>query len=166
MRKCFLLILAVMLVFASVTGASASSIDLSGLTLDELIDLRQRITMAMWETDAYQEVVVPPGLWVVGEDIPAGTWTIKCADTRSEDPDLYVCYFKYGQKLNERGNEIKRASDHYDSITLYNPNGKYSVDQLTEYPVTLYDGDYVQIEKGWGSALFTTYLGKPALGFQ
>lgn len=165
MKKVITIVIA--LILAMTACATAEDIDLSGLTLDELIALRQRITMAMWETEEYQEVIVPPGIWIVGEDIPAGTWTIKCADINSSNADLSRCYFKYGYTLKEDGNDIKSASTFYDYFVLYNPKNKYTDEgELTEYPVTLLDGMYVYIEKGYGHALFTTYLGKPSLGFK
>ena len=55
MKKLIALILAVMLLCST---ACAAEIDLSGMSLAELLELQQRVTMAMWETEEWQEVEV------------------------------------------------------------------------------------------------------------
>ena len=50
--------------------------DLSGLSYDELVQLRDKINLAIWNSEEWQEVTVPIGVWVVGEDIPVGHWSI------------------------------------------------------------------------------------------
>ena len=57
--------------------AEEKKIDLSGLTYNELVELKDQINLAIWECDEWQEVEVPQGIWKVGEDIPAGHWTIR-----------------------------------------------------------------------------------------
>lgn len=74
MRKLFALVLVVLMMFCSV--ATAESIDLTALTFEELIALRQEIDLLIFSSDEYKEVAVPAGDYVVGEDIPAGTYSL------------------------------------------------------------------------------------------
>ena len=43
-----------------------AEIDLSGMTLAELMELSQQVTMAMWETEEWEEVEVPIGVYEIG----------------------------------------------------------------------------------------------------
>ena len=58
--------------------------DLSGLSFDELVLLRDQLNLAIWNSKEWQEVKVPIGVWKIGDDIPVGKWTISAA---SDDPD-------------------------------------------------------------------------------
>ena len=69
--------LVILLVLMVCVCAYAESIDLSGMSYDELLDLRQAVEMAIWNSDGWQEVEVPAGIYVIGEDIPEGRWTVK-----------------------------------------------------------------------------------------
>ena len=64
------------LLFSTLAFASAESFDLSGLSYDELITLRQRIDLAIMQSDGWKEVTVPVGTYVIGRDIPAGDYTV------------------------------------------------------------------------------------------
>ena len=92
----------------------AESIDLSSLSFDELIAFRERINLAIWDTEEWQEVTVPTGTWEIGKDIPAGHWTIKAADG-------VLCWIKYGDLLNESSNVNIRAKIYIDKIVI-SPN--------------------------------------------
>ena len=54
----------------------AASEDLSSLSFDQLIDLRNQINAEIASRPEWKEVEVPVGQWVIGEDIPAGTYRI------------------------------------------------------------------------------------------
>ena len=79
-----------------VPAAVADVPDISGLTFDELITLREKINLAIWQSAEWQEVTVPAGIWVIGEDIPAGHWTIRPV------PGSYTSVV-YCDKLDEFG---------------------------------------------------------------
>lgn len=74
MRRLFALILVVLMMFCS--AASAEGIDLTAMSFEELIALRQEIDLLIFASDEYKNVSVPAGEYVIGEDIPAGTYTL------------------------------------------------------------------------------------------
>ena len=77
MKKLITLILALALILAP---AAMAEIDLSGMSFDELVALQKQVIAAIMQTDEWQEVEVPAGTYIVGDDIPAGRWTIKAPD--------------------------------------------------------------------------------------
>lgn len=79
MKRVLVLVLALLMV-----GALASAeVDLSGMTFDELVALRNQVDQAIWASDGWQEVTVPAGNYTIGKDIPAGRWTLTCDGTGS-----------------------------------------------------------------------------------
>ena len=48
------------------------TIDLDLKTFTELVALRNKINMAIWNSQEWEEVTVPEGIWEIGADIPAG----------------------------------------------------------------------------------------------
>lgn len=158
MKKILALIL-VMLSFASVAFAG-SDFDLSGLTYDELVALKDQINLAMWNSEEWQEVIVPQGVWLVGEDIPEGHWTISCAGG-------YCTNLSFGTKLDETGKSIDYwNSELCFSDTVYGTDSSF-FDPKSDKVITdfeLKDGTYVIIETS--NAIFTPYSGKPSLGFK
>lgn len=54
----------------------AAADDLSSLTYDQLIALRDQINAEIVSRPEWKEVEVPLGQWKVGTDIPAGTYRI------------------------------------------------------------------------------------------
>ena len=140
--------------------------DLSGLSYDELVMLKDRINLAIWQSQDWQEVTVPQGVWEVGKDIPAGTWTVKCADVGRNSYMLKECHFSWGEYLSEDGQSVQWRG-RYDWVTIYNPNNRdYKDGQLTEYTLTVKNGDYIIIGTAYNRAVFTPYVGKPSLGFK
>ena len=92
MKKLVSFFLAALLICSA---AAADPVDLSGMSYDELVALRDQINLAIWNSQEWQEVTVPEGIWIVGEDIPAGHWSIRVA---AEKDYFYVSCF---DKLNE-----------------------------------------------------------------
>lgn len=151
------------LILFTATFASADTFNLSGLSYDELVALKDKINLAIWNSQKWQEVTVPQGVWKVGEDIPAGTWTVTC----TTEPGWRSCYFTWAEKLEPNGQEIEiEWGTRYDYLRLYNPNHRYYEvgDGDTSYTFTVRDGDYIVISDA--PAVFTPYAGKPGLGFK
>lgn len=143
MKKLISLILCLLLV--AVPGVSSAELDLSSMSLQELIDLRQQITMAMWKTEEWQEVTVPAGIYKIGEDIPAGRWTI------SSDEFAYITL---GSKLDVYGTSIEYSDNIVDGYL--DGDGESVTWNFTE-------GTYLWIE--CASVVFTPYAGAN-LGFK
>lgn len=135
--------------------------NLSALSYDELVALKDRINLAMWQSAEWQEVTVPIGLYVVGEDIPAGHWSIKTKNSN--------CTIKVSDKIKEskKAVDFSHSGFYYDQIIhnkeayakYFNENSDIEV-----IDIVLYSGLFVEVE--WGAAIFTPYTGKPSLGFK
>lgn len=150
---------AFLLMFLMVYPVLAEDIDLSGLSYAELVALKDRINLAMWQSEEWQEVTVPQGVWKVGEDIPAGHWTVKCA------PGASSSEISWGEKLSENGETIAWSGRHSVYNRVRNPAKYDNADNyIYEYSFVVVDGDYIVIN--YGSAVFTPYTGKPSLGFK
>ena len=130
-------------------------IDLSELSFDELVELKDRINMAIWESEEWQEVEVPQGVWEVGEDIPAGKWTIRALDEGTTSISV-------GKELKNGGTDVKVISFQQVRSPLHRSykDGK----DVPEWTIELEEGQFVQIQSG--TAVFSPYSGKPSLGFK
>lgn len=158
-----LLFLALILV-ACLSTASLSyaetQFDLSNMTYDELVALKDQINIAIWNSDEWQEVEVPQGVWLVGEDIPVGHWTISNAG--GAPTWVYL-----GTALDGSGHNIDTwRSDFYFGEHVVNPQASYFNPQTSKarIDVDLKEGTYVIIDGS--NAVFTPYSGKPSLGFK
>lgn len=156
MKKLLTIIL--ILALAVPAAAFADLPDISNLSYDELIQLKDSINLAIWNSQEWQEVTVPQGIWIVGKDIPAGTWTVKCATDS-------FSVVSFGDTLNEMGTDIEYTQYyHYESITSPDSNIYEKDKDITEYTITVKDGDYIKIE--YSSVIFMPNTGKPSLGFK
>ena len=107
--------------------ALSDSIDLSSMSWDELVALSAKINAELMSRPEFKEVTVPRGAYKVGEDIPAGKWTIySCTGTG---------YIYWGKELDEYGINIASGKqiDHFrywsekDSITWNLAEGTYII---------------------------------------
>lgn len=163
MRRFLSVLICLFIFVSSFAYASADTFNLSGLSYDELVALKDKINLAIWNSQEWQEVEVPQGVWKVGEDIPAGTWTVTC----STEPGWRSCFVDWGEQLKPNGQEIAvKSGTRYDYLRVYNPNHRYYEvgDGDTSYTFTVRDGDYIVISDA--PAVFTPYAGKPSLGFK
>lgn len=150
-------IICILLLVCMTTFAAAESVDLSGMTFDELVALKEKINLAIWECQEWQEVTVPEGLYVVGEDIPEGTWTIKAATD-------HFTAIRFGDTLEPNGIEVA-YSRNLGTGEAYSKNSRtYRESDPLEFTFTAKKGDYIQVD--YGPALFTPFTGKPDLGFK
>lgn len=126
---------------------------------ESLVSLKEDINLAMWMSAKWEEVTVPQGTWKVGEDIPAGHWTVKCASGAS------YTRISWGEKLSDNGEDISYWGRNSQSNTVYNASKYTEKDNyLHEYSFEVINGDYIQIEQG--SAVFMPYVGKPSFSFK
>lgn len=152
---------ALLLVLLSLTGTVfADTIDLSGMTYNELVALKDQINLAIWNSQEWQEVTVPQGVWKVGEDIPAGHWTVICA------PEWRYTRISWGEELDDDGESINWLMRHSFTNFVYNPEHKNfkTTDGITEYSFEARNGEYIIVNAG--SCIFMPYAGKPSLGFK
>lgn len=155
MKKLIFLIILIL----SLPVITLSEIDLSGMTFDDLVSLKERIDFALWQSEDWQEVTVPQGIWKIGEDIPEGHWTIR-AYTGA------YAYIRYGSVLEANGQEISYKSSNYYSESIHHPDS-YSYDEgsdRVQIDIELKNGSYIAIS--YGDVVFTPYTGKPSLGFK
>lgn len=142
MKKLFALALALLILLSS--SALADLPDISGLSLDELLRLRELVDTAIMNSSDYQEISLPAGLWTVGVDFPAGTWLITPLD------DQYMALW-YGDVLNESGTD---AGYGWDIVNGYNDGLSTKKDKNGEWKnpndphfvtITMKDGWYLKI---------------------
>ena len=154
---CIVLVIASLVPFALV---NAEGIDLSGMSYDELVALKDKINLAIWNSQEWQEVKVPQGVWKVGEDIPAGHWSIEACP--GDWANISV-----GTELDEYGKAIKYSFSgrHYYAQVTSETYRSYKPDNdVPAIDIELNDGDYIQVENA--SVIFKPYSGKPGLGFK
>ena len=96
-----ILALVVLLAILVTTAASADSldvehVDLTSLSFDELTVLQIRIGDEMVKRPEWFPTEIPAGIWVVGEDLPAGKYSIELPD------DVTVAQFRvWGAKIGD-----------------------------------------------------------------
>lgn len=154
MKRLFALLLTALMLAGS---AAADPVDLSGLSFDELVALRDQLNLAIWNSQEWQEVTVPEGIWIVGQDIPAGHWSVRVA---AEHDYFYISYFDILNEIEKRPGNGARLVQQDIASHGYSAFGE-----------TTPESTDVILEEGWyfkcgGAVIFTPYTGKPDLGFQ
>ena len=150
------LICALLILALSLPLSAFADVDLSGMSFDELVALRDQINLAIWNCQEWQEVTVPEGLYVVGEDIPEGKWTVKAATD-------HFTVINFGDALKPNGIEIAYNGNYGSGEAHSKDSPIYRESEPLEFTFTAKKGDYVQVD--YGPALFMPYTGKPDLGF-
>lgn len=155
MKRLFILILAALILAGS---AAADGIDLSSMSFDELVALREQLNLAIWNCQEWQEVTVPEGTWIIGKDIPAGHWSIR---TKAEKHDFFNVYYfdvpdDFGLKPGRGANAL--------FLDIGSPGfsgfGEVNNDTID---IDMKDGWYLYLG---GACVFTPFAGKPDLGFK
>ena len=72
MKKLF----AMILILVCMTAFAAAETDLSSMSYDELVELQKDLVFEIMSRPEWKQVTVPAGMWRVGDDIPAGTYSI------------------------------------------------------------------------------------------
>lgn len=152
MKRLIILFLSLILLAAS---AAADPVDLSGMSFDELVALRDQLNLAMWNSQEWQEVTIPAGVWKVGEDIPAGHWTIRPL------PGDYVSV-AYCDKLDQFGMSPAPGWVGWNGCLTGRDNDITSSERH-EVSLEMTAGMYFICRH---TVTFTPYAGKPDLGFQ
>ena len=113
-----------------------SKAEYKGLSFDEMMAAQKQLNSALWASDEWESVVMPCGVYAIGQDIPAGRWTIRASEGPAE--------VKVGNHLDETGNELVEPyvmhftddkSLNYDVGVVWNlQEGSYLV--VNQNPVT------------------------------
>ena len=146
-------LITIILILALLLPAAAMAENpLAEYSLEQLHLMRQYICQEILSRSEWSEVTVKPGYYVVGEDIPAGHWTV----TYSQGEVGILEYFK---EADETG--IKPADDLYDckAFLVGDPNHSLaSIYNVTEFDITLDDGYHVNISMG--PVVFKPFAGR------
>lgn len=142
----------------TIKDENRAQIDLSTMSYEELVTLKNKINLAMWNSDEWEEVTVPQGVWIVGEDIPAEHWTIKAAD--GAYANIKVC-----NKLDETKKDVDYSEAYsYEHLTSASRSSFDANSDIESTDFDLADWKYVIVNDG--SVVFTPYEGKPSLSFK
>lgn len=143
MKKLLVCVLALILIGC----AALAEIDLSGMSFADLLDLRAQVDAAIFSSEEWNEVEVPAGVYIIGEDIPAGRYTVSYYGTSSLAP-FKVWKNKDAFNENKFGTVIEEYFDHGDSLNII-----------------IDDGQYLEIHGTGNVFIFTPYTGS-SLGFK
>ena len=153
MKKLLVFFLAALLICSA---AAADPVDLSGMSYDELVALRDQLNLAIWNSQEWQEVTVPAGVWEIGVDIPAGHWTIRPL------PGGYV-NVTYFDRLDEFGKGVAPGWLGWGGTLTARGENDITYGEPTEVDLEMQEGMYFKCGQ---SVIFTPYAGKPDLGFK
>lgn len=73
------LIALVLVALSLIPMVAFADVDLSGMSFDELVSLNGKLLKEIVSRPEFKEVTVPTGNYTVGEDIPAGTYSLGLA---------------------------------------------------------------------------------------
>ncbi|QUA54654.1 hypothetical protein [Aristaeella lactis] len=164
MKRLFIIIL-LLSVSCSVCVAEGPTIPISELTFTEIQDTIDTYNLKIWETGNWSSIIVPTGIYIIGKDIPAGTYEVQtayssqksCVYLWPEDDEIYN-YFSD----NPRYLETEIGSKPYElilvdgdqlqldmvglsfSISTYVP--RFTVDQMQEEQVKKLREEYKALE--------------------
>ena len=104
-------LICILLLVCMTTFAAAETIDLSGLSFDELMALRDQLSAELISRPEWKEVVVPSGTWVVGKDIPVGEYSLSPGNGGG-----YIRIQRNGRSYISQG--IRDESDAFGKVEL------------------------------------------------
>ena len=156
MKKIISRILAIIMVFSF--SVAFADYDLGNLSYDELVELVNQAQRQIMFSDYWQEVEVPQGDYIIGEDIPAGKWVITASPTKiATVTQKKKTKYKNGFELETEGYYEYGVSMQLTGVET--PH--YSDTSWSSFTIELEDGDMLSVE--YGSVIFTPYQG---LGFK
>ena len=153
MKRFFPVFLAAVLL---ISCAAADPVDLSVMSFDELVQLRDQLNLAIWNSQEWQEVTVPAGVWIVGQDIPAGHWTVRPL------PGDYV-NVTYFDRLDKYGKSVGLGWRGWGGTLTARGEGDITFGEPTQVDLEMEEGMFFKCNH---SVIFTPYAGKPDLGFK
>lgn len=152
MKRLITIILILALILPA--AALADIPDISGLTFEELVQLQSQLNIALWNSEQWQEVEVPAGVWEVGKDIPEGYWTI------SMRPGKYTQIF-YCEKVNDVSLRPDHSMDSHTTV-IASPDSWVAESSPTFYSYNMKSGCFFICDD---PVIFTPYIG-PEFSFK
>ena len=150
-------VLAILAALALIGSAAVAEVDLSGLTNEELVGVIRNALDLLWKSEDWECVRVPQGTYKIGEEIPAGHWTISAAGNASVM--LYLC-----TKLNDVG-DVDFSGRVVTQAIKGQKNSSYnSSTDIYACDFDLKEGQYLIIK--FGNVEFIPYTSKAGLGFK
>lgn len=168
MRKAICVLLCAIFLTAPVL---ASDVDLSGYSVEELLELQDKVNDALFEKGGL--TVLSPGTYNVGIDIAPGTYVVKPHPTEDSGYIRYSVYkseeakVKYGNAYNKYdaaySNALDRdlAGETADWPREVNKNkymssyGEISRDNAKGEKISLKDGEILEINCAWAEVPMT-----------
>lgn len=140
--------LLVMMLFLLPCFAQAD-VDLSSMSFEDLIALKEQINLAIWNCQEWKEVRVPAGTYLIGKDIPAGKWTIFSAP---DNPNVAAkgIHVAISKKLKDNGASL-------DTSTASNHTSAAVGRDMESITWDLQEGYWLYIN--YGTAVFTPFTG-------
>lgn len=157
MKKLFIVLISTFILCSHMAYAE---VDLSGMTYNELVDLKNQINKAIWDSDEWQMVLVPQGVWEIGVDIPEGLWTIGAYDGTQ-------CVIEYGDSIDETGTRVRNTNNYPAVHEIISSPSYYAFRKgrdIDRFNINLTAGHYLKISSG--DSIFMSYSGKPDLKFK
>lgn len=77
MKNIVSVFLCLVILSCALTVPAARAENVSEMSYERLIQLRQRVDQEIISRPEWKEVTVPAGIYKIGEDIPAGTYSIR-----------------------------------------------------------------------------------------
>ena len=160
MKKLLVILIVLLLACGS---ALASDIDWESMTDEEITaaiaEAQAVLDSRTGDAGQVKEVIVPIGVWKVGEDIPVGHWSI----TVAPGGEMVWGIISYGTQLDELGKNIENVYGEPYYWEMIKIEGSDALPNLTTVDLDMKDGAYVVIEEC--DMIFTPYQGKPKLDF-
>lgn len=105
----------------------------------------------------YQEVTVPIGHYIVGEDIPAGHWTVRYVPGEVSLVEMFL-------KADPTGRSPADMVNDYVYFGVGDPTHELASLYVPETDAIFPDGYHVVVN--YGPVIFATFTGRPDLGFK
>ena len=139
----------------SETGGTVFSLE--GLSYDELIGIKDKLNLALWNSYDWERVLVPFGIYKVGTDFPEGHWSL-------EPPAGSSACVEYGPGLmgSQMGLSISGSWAEY----LYSEDYPYYDEgDVSKTDINMSEGNYFSVSSGV-YAWVTPYVSGASLGFK
>lgn len=106
-------LIAVCMLLALLVTSAAAETDLSSMSYQDLVQLQKKVVFEIMGRPEWKQVTVPAGTWRVGDDIPAGYYSIS-----TEGRALVCVWLKNKDDYDDNGRY------YYDILTADKPCGK------------------------------------------